>query len=383
MPTALNSHSVRTTPLKTVGVALPGRAYDVLIGPGLLAEAGRLIATRLRKAKCTIVTDANVAGFYLPLLEASLKAEGLHRGSIVLPAGEATKSFRELGPLSEKLLESGLERGDLVVAFGGGVIGDLAGFAASIVRRGVRFVQIPTTLLAQVDSSVGGKTGINTAQGKNLVGTFHQPSLVIADTDVLMTLPPREMRAGYAEVAKYGLLGDAAFFAWLEQNASLLFSGDRAALTTAIETSVKAKAAIVIRDEHESGDRALLNLGHTFGHALEAWTGYSDRLLHGEGVSIGMCLAFRYSEQHGLCAAGTADRVTAHLASLDLPVRLSDIVGGPANPAELVRLMGQDKKVRDGKLTFIFARGIGEAFVSRDVTSETVEAFLAREIAMV
>ena len=225
----------------------------------------------------------------------------------MLPAGESTKSFGELGPLCEKLLETGLERGDLVIALGGGVIGDLAGFAASILRRGVRFVQIPTSLLAQVDSSVGGKTGINTRQGKNLIGTFHQPSLVLADTDVLATLPPREMRAGYAEVAKYGLLGDASFFEWLEANHSGIFAGERMPLTTAIETSVKAKAAIVIRDEHENGDRALLNLGHTFGHALEAWTGYSDRLLHGEGVAIGMCLAFRFSEELGLCPKGTAE----------------------------------------------------------------------------
>lgn len=370
-----------TRAARTVHVPLGDRAYDVLIGPDLMAETGRLIAARLGKAKCGIVTDENVAKYHLPALEASLRAEGRHKGSIVLPAGEPTKSFRELGPLCENLLMMGLERGDLVVAFGGGVIGDLAGFAAGLLRRGVRFVQIPTTLLAQVDSSVGGKTGINTPQGKNLIGVFHQPSLVVADTDVLKTLPPREMRAGYAEVVKYGLLGDAGFFTWLEQAHEGIFSFDQETLVTAIETSVKAKAAIVARDEHENGDRALLNLGHTFGHALEAWTGYSDRLLHGEGVAIGMCLAFRFSEHLGLCPNGTAERVSRHIAAVGLPTRISDIPGGPAEADELVRLMGQDKKVRDGRLTFILVRGIGEAFVSRDVDEASVRAFLAGEIA--
>ncbi|HRN85600.1 MAG TPA: 3-dehydroquinate synthase, partial [Hyphomicrobium sp.] len=289
--------------------------------------------------------------------------------------------FRALGPLSEQLLEMGLERGDLVVAFGGGVIGDLAGFAAGILRRGIRFVQIPTSLLAQVDSSVGGKTGINTPQGKNLIGIFHQPSLVIADTDVLKTLPPREMRAGYAEVAKYGLLGDAGFFAWLEAAYEELFAYEQETLVTAIETSVKAKAAIVARDEHETGDRALLNLGHTFGHALEAWTGYSDRLLHGEGVAIGMCLAFRFSESLGHCPAGTADRVVRHLAAAGLPTKLADIPGDKADADRLVALMGQDKKVRDGTLTFILARNIGDAFIAHDVPPDKVRDFLAREIA--
>jgi shikimate kinase / 3-dehydroquinate synthase len=282
--------------------------------------------------------------------------------------------------LSERLLELGLERGDLVLPLGGGVIGDLAGFAAGILRRGVRFVQIPTSLLAQVDSSVGGKTGINTPQGKNLIGVFHQPSLVIADTAVLTTLPAREMRAGYAEVAKYGLLGDAPFFAWLEANWQAVFGNNGPALTNAIETSVTAKAAIVARDETETGDRALLNLGHTFGHALEAWTGYSDRLLHGEGVAIGMCLAFRLSEELGLCPAGTAARVEAHLKAVGLPTRIADIPGGKADPAELYRLMGQDKKVKAGKLAFILVRGIGQAFVTRDVAPDTVLAFLTREI---
>ncbi|WP_020085507.1 3-dehydroquinate synthase [Hyphomicrobium zavarzinii] len=380
MPTLAHSLAATTRASRTVNVPLGGRAYDVLIGPDLLAEAGRLIAGRLGKARCGIVTDENVAKHHLATLEASLRAEGRLKGSIVLKPGEPTKSFRELGPLCERLLELGLERGDLVVAFGGGVIGDLAGFAAGILRRGIRFVQIPTTLLAQVDSSVGGKTGINTPQGKNLIGVFHQPSLVIADTDTLKTLPPREMRAGYAEVVKYGLLGDAGFFAWLEQAHDGIFSYEQETLVAAIETSVKAKAAIVARDEHETGDRALLNLGHTFGHALEAWTGYSDRLLHGEGVAIGMCLAFRFSESLGLCPGGTAERVSRHIAATGLPTKLSDIPGGKADAAELVRLMGQDKKVKDGRLTFILVRNIGEAFVSRDVDEATVQGFLEREI---
>src|SRR5690606_35582928 len=265
MPTLAHSMAATTRAARTVHVPLGGRAYDVLIGPDLLTEAGRLIAGRLGKARCGIVTDENVARHHPPALEASPKAERRHKGSIVLPAGEPTTSFAALGPLCERLLELGLERGDIVVAFGGGVIGDLAGFAAGILRRGIRFVQIPTTLLAQVDSSVGRKTGINTPQGKNLIGVFHQPSLVIADIDVLKTLPVREMRAGYAEVAKYGLLGDAAFFDWLEQNWQGMFGHEAGALTEAIETSVKAKAAIVVRDEMEAGERALLNLGHTFG----------------------------------------------------------------------------------------------------------------------
>ncbi len=380
MPTLAHSLAATSRALKTVNVALGSRNYDVMIGPGLLEEAGRLIATRLGKGKCGIVTDENVARHHLATLEASLKAEGRLAGSIVLPAGEATKSFRELAPLCERLLELGLERGDYVVAFGGGVIGDLAGFAAGVLRRGVRFVQIPTSLLAQVDSSVGGKTGINTPQGKNLIGVFHQPSLVIADTSVLTTLPEREMRAGYAEVVKYGLLGDAALFVWLETNWRSVIGNDTMALTQAIETSVKAKAAIVARDELETGDRALLNLGHTFGHALEAWCGFSDRLLHGEGVSIGMCLAFRFSEQLGHCPAGTSARVAAHLEAVGMPTRIGDIPGGKADADTLLRLMGQDKKVRDGQLTFILVRGIGEAFVARDVDPAKVRAFLVKEI---
>jgi shikimate kinase / 3-dehydroquinate synthase len=366
--------------MRMVGVDLGSRSYNVVIGTGLVANAGALIKERLGSVKCGVVTDENVAKHHLAALENSLKSAGLFAGSIILKPGEATKSFRELGPLCERLLELGLERGDVVVPFGGGVIGDLAGFAAGILRRGVRFVQIPTSLLAQVDSSVGGKTGINTPQGKNLIGVFHQPSLVLADTDVLTTLPEREVRAGYAEIAKYGLLGDAQFFGWLEQHWRGVLGNNGPDLTHAIETSVKAKAAIVARDETETGDRALLNLGHTFGHALEAWAGFSDRLLHGEGVSIGMCLAFRLSEHLGLAPSGTAERVTRHLQAVGLPVRINDIPGGKADADELMRLMAQDKKVQRGRLTFILVRGIGQSFVTRDVEPAAVRAFLAREI---
>ena len=372
--------SLAPAPSRSVRVELGDRSYDVLIASGLLRDVGALIKARLGAVKCGVVTDENVARHHLATLENSLKSEGIFAGSIVMKPGEATKSFRDLATLSERLLELGLERGDLVVPLGGGVIGDLAGFAAGILRRGIRFVQIPTTLLAQVDSSVGGKTGINTPQGKNLIGVFHQPSLVIADTAVLTTLPPREMRAGYAEVAKYGLLGDAQFFGWLEANWQGVFGNNGPALTKAIETSVAAKAAIVARDETETGDRALLNLGHTFGHALEAWTGYSNRLLHGEGVAIGMCMAFRLSEDLGICPRGKAERVANHLKAVGLPTKISDIPGDGADADELLKLMGQDKKVRGGKLTFILVRDVGQAFVSREVMPETVKAFLGREI---
>jgi 3-dehydroquinate synthase len=368
------------TAAATITVALGSRSYDVLIGPGLMARAADLIETRLGKAKCGIVTDTNVAPLHLAPLEASLKAAGRHAGSEILPPGEATKSFTSLARLCERLLEMGLERGDLVIALGGGVIGDLAGLAASIVRRGIRFVQVPTTLLAQVDSSVGGKTGINTPQGKNLVGTFHQPSLVLADTDILATLPPRQFRAGYVEAAKYGLIADARYFAWLEQNSSAVLAKDTAALAHAIAVAVQGKADVVSRDETETGDRMLLNLGHTFGHALEAWAGFSDRLLHGEAIAIGICLAFRLSEELRLIGNNSVARVEAHFASLGLPTRIADIPGGRGpDAATLLKIMGQDKKVRGGALTLILVRGIGEAFISRDVTPSAVLDFLARQ----
>jgi 3-dehydroquinate synthase len=380
MSTVAKGRQAAVDAARTVKVPLGERAYDVLIGPGLLAQSGEIIAARLAGARCAVVTDENVARHHLPALQAALELAGLFAGAIVLKPGEATKSFRVLEPLSERLLELGLERGDLVVALGGGVIGDLAGFAAAILRRGVRFVQIPTSLLAQVDSSVGGKTGIDTPQGKNLIGAFHQPSLVIADTAVLRTLPPREMRAGYAEVAKYGLLGDAAFFAWLEQNWRAVFAFEAGPLAQAIETSVKAKAGIVGRDETEQGERALLNLGHTFGHALEAYCGYSERLLHGEAIAIGMCLAFRFSQALGYAAAADGERVAAHFAAVGLPTRIGEIPGDAPDLLALMRLMGQDKKVRHGKLTFILARAIGEAFIARDVPQTRVSAFLAEEL---
>jgi shikimate kinase/3-dehydroquinate synthase len=362
-------------------VALGSRSYDVLIGPGLMTRTAGLIEARLGRARCGIVTDKNVAAHHLPILETSLKAAGLHAGTEVLPPGEATKSFANLAGLCERLLEMGLERGDLVVALGGGVIGDLAGFTASIVRRGIRFVQVPTTLLAQVDSSVGGKTGINTPQGKNLVGAFHQPSLVLADTDALASLPPRQFRAGYVEAAKYGILGDAAYFGWLEQNASAVLAKDTAALSRAIAVAVQGKADIVARDETETGDRMLLNLGHTFGHALEAWAGFSDRLLHGEAISIGICQALRLSEELRLIGNNSVARVETHFASLGLPTRIGDIPGGGApDAATLVKIMGQDKKVRGGKLTLILARGIGEAFITREIALNTVHEFLSRQV---
>jgi shikimate kinase/3-dehydroquinate synthase len=326
------------------------------------------------------VTDETVAKHHLGALEKGF-AQGKIAGTAILPPGEATKSFVEVAALSERLLDMGLERGDLVVALGGGVMGDLAGFAAAILRRGVRFVQVPTTLLAQVDSSVGGKTGINTRQGKNLIGAFHQPSLVLADTDVLSTLPPREMRAGYAEVVKYGLLGDTTFFQWLDQSWRSVFGNDPSSLTRAIETSVKAKADIVVRDETETGDRMLLNLGHTFGHALEAWAGFSSRLLHGEAIAIGMAQAFRFSEELGLCPAGTAQRVETHLKAVGLPTRVAHIPGrGTPDEAALFALMRQDKKVRHGKLTLILVRGIGKAFITREVAMAAIEDFLSRQI---
>jgi len=377
----MNVHAASAARVRTVNVPLGDRAYEVLIGPGLLQRAGELIGARLGRARCAIVTDANVAKLHLDTIAAALSAEGRLAGSITLPPGESTKSFRELAPLCERLLELGIERGDLVVALGGGVIGDLAGFAAAILRRGVRFVQVPTSLLAQVDSSVGGKTGIDTPQGKNLIGAFHQPGLVLADTDTLRTLPLRELRAGYAEVAKYGLLGDAPFFAWLEKNHPAVFALEDEPLTHAVETSVKAKAGIVGRDETEQGERALLNLGHTFGHAFEAWCGYSDRLLHGEAIAIGMAIAFRFSAARGDCSAADAARAAAHFAAVGLPTRIDEIPGDKPGIDAMMRLMAQDKKVRQGKLTFILARGIGEAYIAHDVPDAEVRAFLGGEIA--
>lgn len=366
----------------SVRVELGERSYDVLIGAGLIERAPERATAVFGPSKYAIVTDENVAADHLATIEEPLKSAGQWRTSVVLPAGEKTKSFKHLQELSEAFLRAGTERRDVIIALGGGVIGDLGGFAAAIQRRGVRLLQIPTSLLAQVDSSVGGKTGINTDQGKNLIGAFHQPNLVLADTSALATLPARQMRAGYGEIVKYGLLGDRAFYGWLEDNAGAVVFGDQAALTHAVTRSVEMKAEIVGRDETETGDRALLNLGHTFGHALEAWTGYSDRLLHGEGVAIGMCLAFRLSEAIEACPPQTAARIAAHIKSIGLPTDISDIPGGELPSAELlVELMGQDKKVRDGQLTFILARDIGKAFITRDISAERVTEFLRAQIA--
>ena len=364
-----------------IHVPLGARAYDVHVGPGLLAQSGALIAPLLRRPRVAVVTDEAVGALHLDALRAGLAASGVEMTSLALPPGEATKCWSQLERATEWLLEAQIERGDVVIAFGGGVIGDLAGFAAAILRRGVRFVQIPTSLLAQVDSSVGGKTGINSSRGKNLIGAFHQPSLVLADTDILSTMKSRDFLAGYGEVVKYGLLGDAAFFDWLESHGPGIASGDMDARIYAVSRSVQMKADIVVRDETEQGERALLNLGHTFGHALEAATGYSDRLLHGEGVAIGCTLAFELSARLGLCPQETPSRVRAHLKSMNMKVDLPDIEGDLPDADALLALMAQDKKMQEGKLHFVLARDIGKAFVTSDVPRETVLAVLRDALA--
>ncbi|UWQ23260.1 3-dehydroquinate synthase [Leisingera aquaemixtae] len=361
---------------RTVHVPLGARAYDVVIGPGLLAQAGERIKPLLKRPQVAVLTDETVAEKHLDALRAGLAAAGVEMTALALPPGEATKGWPQFTRSVEWLLEQKVERGDVVVAFGGGVIGDLAGFAAAVLRRGVRFVQIPTSLLAQVDSSVGGKTGINAPQGKNLIGAFHQPSLVLADTSVLETLTARDFLSGYGEVVKYGLLGDAEFFAWLEDNGPALAEGDVAARVEAVARSVQMKADIVVRDETEQGDRALLNLGHTFCHALEAATGYSDRLLHGEGVAIGCALAFELSAKLGLCSQEDPSRVREHLKAMGMKTDLADIPGELPGAEALLELMGQDKKVVAGQLRFILARGIGEAFVTGDVPPDQVLSVL-------
>ncbi len=377
---AVRNSTVETT--QTVRVEPTGwPAYDIHIGPGLLPRAGEIIRPLLARPKTLVVTDENVARHHLDALSASLNAAGIEHAVTVLPAGESTKSWQHLQELVEEILAQQLERNDHIIAFGGGVIGDLAGFAAAIARRGMPFIQIPTTLLAQVDSSVGGKTGINSPHGKNLIGAFHQPSVVLADTDVLATLPRRELLAGYAEVVKYGLLGDADFFAWLEAHGNDVLALKPEAIIHAVATSCRAKAAIVTEDAREKGRRALLNLGHTFGHALEAALGYDGTLLHGEGVAIGMAQALRFSEKLGLCPPGRAARVAEHLAAVGLPVDLRAIHNRLPAPKDLLELMRQDKKASGGKLVFILVRDIGEAFIARDVAEEDVLAFLREELA--
>lgn len=377
-----------TAPLKTanpvtVGVALGDRAYDIVIGRDVLPSLGHRIAKLRPGARTAVVTDRTVAKHWLGKTEAALADAGIASSRIIVGEGEASKSYAVLQEVSEALIAAKIERNDLVIALGGGVIGDLAGFAASIVRRGIDFVQVPTSLLAQVDSSVGGKTGINSPHGKNLVGAFHQPVLVVADTAVLDTLSPRQFRAGYAEVAKYGVLGDSEFFDWLEANHADIFSGG-AAREQAIAASCRAKAEIVARDERETGDRALLNLGHTFGHALEAATGFSDRLFHGEGVAVGMVLAAEFSAHLNMIPASDAARVQHHLASAGLPTRLQDIAGfqqeGLADADTLMALMAQDKKVKRGRLTFILLEKIGKAVIANDVDPSSVRSFLQEKL---
>jgi 3-dehydroquinate synthase len=370
----------------TVNVGLGARAYDIVIGRGLIATLGERIAALRPGCKVAIITDETVARHHLAAAQAALKAAGVEAAAVRVQPGEGSKSFAMLEHVSNALLKAKIERGDLVIALGGGVIGDLAGFAASVLRRGVDYVQVPTTLLAQVDSSVGGKTAINARHGKNLVGAFYQPILVLADTALLDTLPEREFRAGYAEVAKYGLLGDPQFFKWLEQHWKDVFAGGPARGNApapreyAVLKSVQAKAAIVARDERETGDRMLLNLGHTFGHAFEAAAGFSDRLLHGEAIGLGMTLAFEFSARRGLLPKPEAARAIAHLAAVGLPTQVDAIPGGPPGVDGIMDLISQDKKVKRGRLTFILVRGIGQAFVTRDVEAAEVRAFLAEKL---
>jgi 3-dehydroquinate synthase len=362
-----------------VDVALGERGYEIVIGRNALGSLGERISKLKPGAKAAIVTDENVARAHLQSAETALAGAGVASSSIVVPAGEDTKKIAGYETVCEGLIGARIERGDLVVALGGGVIGDLAGFAAATVRRGVDFVQVPTSLLAQVDSSVGGKTAINSRHGKNLIGAFHQPVLVLADTALLDTLPERQMRAGYAELVKHGFIGDAAFFSWLDNNWREVFSGGPAR-DEAVARSVRIKAAVVARDERENGDRQLLNLGHTFGHALEAEAGYSDRLLHGEAISIGMALAFSYSASKGLMPRQEAGRAIAHLNAVGLPTKISQLPGHLPTADRLMALIAQDKKVKRGRLTFILSRGIGQAFVAPDIDSEDIRNFLAERL---
>jgi len=370
-----------TASLDTVRLDLGARSYDILVGDGVLSDAGERIAAVTKGRAPIVVTDANVAPLHLDSLNAAMIEAGIAPSpAIILPAGEKTKDFGHFQTLLDDILGRGIERSTVLLALGGGVIGDITGFAAASALRGIDFIQVPTTLLSQVDSSVGGKTGINSRHGKNLIGAFHQPRLVIADTATLDTLPKREVLAGYAEVVKYGLIRLPDFFTWLENNGQRVVDGDSAARRHAVTTSCRAKADIVGVDERESGDRALLNLGHTFGHALEAATGFGQTLLHGEGVSIGMALAFDLSVALGLCPAEDAQRARAHLASVGLPVRPTDIPGVAWNVDELIRSMAKDKKVSDGRITFILANGIGKAFTRRDVDADAVRAVLSESV---
>jgi 3-dehydroquinate synthase len=367
--------------IERVSVALGGRSYEILVGAGLIGEAGALMRPLLKTPRTIVVTDANVAALHLPSLLRGLDAAGIAHHAIVLPPGEETKSFTHYAKLSEDILALGIERGTMLTALGGGVVGDLVGFTAATLLRGIDFVQVPTTLLAQVDSSVGGKTAIDTVHGKNLVGAFHQPRLVLADTDALATLPPRELGAGYAEIVKYGLIRDPAFFAWLEEHGAALLAGDAAAQRRAVVVSCTAKAAVVAVDERETGERAFLNFGHTFGHALEAETGFGDALLHGEAVAIGMGLAFDLATGLGMCPAGDAERVRRHFADAGLPSGIPRPNGRRFEATALVQHMLKDKKVRGGRITLILPRRIGEVVVTQDVPEDTILAFLRQQIA--
>ena len=360
----------------TVRVPLGDRSYDVVVGSGLLHQAGELVSPLLNRPFAAVVTDENVAPLHLEALAAGLAGAGVEHVALTLPAGESTKSWQGLERVVEWLVESRVERRDAVIALGGGVIGDLAGFAAAVLRRGVGLVQVPTSLLAQVDSSVGGKTGINSPSGKNLVGAFHQPSLVIADVATLASMDRRHLLAGYAEVAKYGFIGDREFFEWLESRGRGVVEGDEEARSQAVRRSVKMKADIVAGDETEWGDRALLNFGHTFCHALEAAAGYSERLLHGEGVSVGCALAFDLSAALELCSAQDAERAKAHLAEMGMKTSIAQIPGELPDADGLIALMAQDKKVLDGRLRFVLSKGIGSAFVADDVPEDALKSIL-------
>ena len=361
---------------ETIRVELAGRAYDILIGSGLIEAAGPHIARRLGQRRLVVLTDETVAALHLPALAAALEAAGLRFDTLTVPAGEASKDIARFPALMERLLALGIDRRSVIVALGGGVVGDLAGFAAASALRGIDFVQIPTTLLAQIDSSVGGKTGVNTAQGKNLVGAFHQPSLVLADLDLLRTLPRRELLSGYAEMVKYGLIGDRSFFEHLEANAPSLLALDGGVLGPAVALCCRMKAAIVSQDEREAGQRALLNLGHTFGHALEAETGFGDRLLHGEGVALGTVMAASLSARLGRLDARDSARIRRHFEQAGLPVTLRATGLGPEYAARLIAHMAHDKKTAEGRLTFIVLDAIGRASVFKDVDPAQVEAVL-------
>lgn len=362
-----------------VKVELGARAYDIVIGERLLPRAARFIQPLLTRPKLAIVSDANLADSHLPVLTAALDEAGIAHTSHIVPAGEASKSWTQLSDLCDWLLAQEIERKDCIIALGGGVVGDLTGFAAAILRRGTRFIQIPTSLLAQVDSSIGGKTAINSAHGKNLIGAFHQPDLVLADMDVLKTLPVREVGAGYAEIVKYGALGDRGFFDWLEKNGAQVLELQPQAVSHAVAESCRAKAAIVARDEREAGERALLNLGHTFGHAFEALSGYGDDLLHGEAVAYGMVLAFAFSAARGLCADADAARLKSHLAACGLPTEMRQIGKGAFDADALIDAMRQDKKVEAGQMRFILARALGDSFIATDVREDELRPFLVAQ----